>query len=682
MSSGGGQRIVLLIINPATGLPFTRANLYHYTAGTVSDLNVYTDEDLQTPAAQPIVSTDGYFTFFAANFYKIKVTSGTPGDDEANFDEWDKWDIRQHHDGRRPQNLLTSYPAATTANKGHVVYKYNENDPSPDTIAGVGININESSFTPLISYDANGNPVFNELLTKVPVANVKHPDFSGGASIDGSTDDSAPVQAAASSLTTGGILLIPQGSGACMCHGCDLLDNTIVIILGEVKIPSGESGTYIFKSLNKENVVYEAGTLDGNSQGGSNALIIAEKTSGTKNGLRIGKLNFKNQAATETSVRILGASGFEYEGVDVSACNFNAVNTGMSISYSTGGNYTRNKMKTLSGNGIYMTESDENDLSGNHIKSYLSIGIHLNNSDDNTLVKNRAIGTEPYGILTAGTSARNTINLNNVSGGHTTLPIGSASITDIVWHNQGSSLEQGGTSPAAGATGITAFLFTSLEFTSDVTQVGIIELNNTKFYDTILAERDLVWTEEHPYRLFYFSHEPTVDDQIDIYNSAKVIAGAFTPVLDNIIDTFTTGKACKVYSNIRDDETDVAEAVWLLHDEFELVATIGATITHDVSVFAADGVEPIRVDLYQSGSASVEITQFNYDYAGDTNLKVLDDENTDGTALLGTFWLFRKTGINTMTLRMIASGAGVGDRKITAKTYHRKRDVDFVGGLA
>ena len=677
MSFGDGILITLGPFFSNTGVLYSQPKLLHYATGGTTLKDVYSDAAKTTPLAQPFVGTDtGQIVVYidADDDYHLVVTSNDTI--TTLFDE-DPVRLSRGNPHQGIEDFGTTAPSTPTANNLNHTFLQVDADGEIVDFLGCG-DTDDPEYVSILSAILAAGGVDN-LLTKFPVANIAHPDF--GALIDDSTDDSAAVQSAASSLTTGGILLHPPGTA--QYHGVDLLDNTIVVVLGTAKIPAGESGTYIFKSLNKENINYMVATLDGNDQGGSNALIIAQKTSGTKNNLTVGKVMFQNQAATETSLRVLGASGFEYEGVNVDNCRFLDVARGMSIAYSKGGNYTKNKMKTLSDDGIFMTESDENDVSGNWISGYGSIGIHCNNSEDNILNRNRMNGSESNSIVEDGSSDHNVITSNNVRGGHTNDIVVSGA-SSVVHSNPGSAQFQNGQIIGSGATGIDSYnykLYDTESISNDSVNPGELKDTDNTFND-VTAEDNLTasgYCVVHFPNLTKYKWVMFAVRSIDSINELQLGA---SDNWDSAI-TFTTDISegiYDIYPNFFDDAdwesiafgtADMTTATGAGNGDSDTVAGIVSEKEFLRLVFRANAGDSTDADVYiwtwKDGLGGID--------SADT-YQVLDAIDTTGTGtLLGEVFIFTDQLQNDLEIRTVNQDAG-NAAKVTCDVYRLKRDVD------
>lgn len=637
--------------------------------------NVYEDAARTLPVTTVTADNLGMARWYADGVYKMFI------EDSLGNPLWTDDNVQMTSDmgTEFEENLGLAAPAAELANLGQMFLKLDADNVFSDLEINTGDDPGFSFKSLIATYLAN-QPL-TDIKLKLPIADVR----AYGAVCDGVTDDSAAVNSAVTALSSGGTLLYPP---ACTTRQLNVaLDDDIEVVgLGgsAVKLTDAATGAdNLFSGANKRNINFYNITLDGNNKGGATNVLRFTKTSGSFMYVKLHNIKVVNHEGW--AVYATGTAGTDFNPITIIDCSFEELERAIHMRYCKPvllGNQLNNINKTAGSKGIYLGDCTGSLLGFNRVSGYgaSGIGIQLDSCSDSLCGFNDVRGTEAYGIIANGSSDWNVFLGNNVRGGHATTALSFAGTNTKAWFNLGTTNQQDVVPISAGGLSIGSFLFIKKEGETTSTETGIIKDTGEHLYDLILPERDLVWFEDYPFRLFFMHHEPTDDNEIDVYNSAKVIANVFTPVFDNTTESFPITKNYKVYPNIRDDETDVAGAVWELHGEDTLVAGIGATDQATFTIFAE--VEPIRVDIYQAGSASVNIASVTYDYAGETGIQVLATENTSGSALLGSFWLFRKTGINQLVIDMTSSAAGVGDREINIKVYHRKRDVDLTGSLA
>ena len=72
-----------------SGVLVSDLDVYHYTAGTLTLLNVYTDRAKSTPAAQPVSSdSNGIVSFYADGIYKFIIKDGSDNTTLYTYDNW------------------------------------------------------------------------------------------------------------------------------------------------------------------------------------------------------------------------------------------------------------------------------------------------------------------------------------------------------------------------------------------------------------------------------------------------------------------------------------------------------------------------------------------------------------------------------------------------------------------
>lgn len=107
----------------ATGVPYAGVRVEHYAAGTSTAKSVYTDSAMATPAAQPVVGdTNGRVSFYGDGDYRFVVKAAL-ADGGATLYDWDGVKLTAKAATLRGENQGTSYPAATSANRGQLFAK-------------------------------------------------------------------------------------------------------------------------------------------------------------------------------------------------------------------------------------------------------------------------------------------------------------------------------------------------------------------------------------------------------------------------------------------------------------------------------------------------------------------------------------------------------------------------------
>jgi hypothetical protein len=689
MGYNDGVLITLQFSNDTTGVPYSQPKLYHYTSGggTV-DKNIYSDAARTTPLAQPFVGTTGG----RLNFYV------DPGDDYhlivwnngETLKLFDEDPVRMTHGNPliEPEDHgLVAPSTPTTDNLNHVFAQIDEggdlvdllfcqNTASPEYVSAVSTII-----------AAQG---IEDLITKYPVADIRF--FGARTSI---ADNRSYIQNAINFLDAqgGGELLIPPGTFK--CKNVNLVDNIQVRGFGHSAILQfPDSGVldneYILKGDDLTNVDIRDLWLDGNGTNKDTILLEVFNDTGAHSHVTIKGCHFENQGAG-AAVKLYGSAGNALCVADInSACHFHDVNDAIYVLYADQVKVIGNNFTGLTGTPIKFEESHFCIIANNTISNWNTseAGIHLDDCSHVEVSGNIVPATsgdpEAYGILCEendGTSELNDINHNDVTGGFTNTPIVAVSGTTIVWFNRGSTISQGGQSPdPAGGLEIDDFFYANLSGTTTSSETGKIKDTGVVFPDHVCTPRDLLWFESEPNQLWFSGGFPS-NNEVTI-DTSTVRAASATVV--------SIGKSYKNYNNIRDDETDgqtyvVADGdVWLNIGSVD-IEDAGAPAATDTITIEAPGLNesndaPIRVDVWgNNGTGAHQISQLSFDYADITDRIVADgSEATNHTDLITTFWLFRLSGSNDLTIKLIGTGATC---KIRVSAYRRLRDQDFVGSL-
>lgn len=105
------------------GAPYAGVQVEHYAAGTSTAKTVWTDGPMAIPAAQPVVGdTSGRVSFYGDGDYRLVVKSSVADGDLTLYD-WDPIKLTAKAATLRGENQGTSYPAATSANRGQLFAK-------------------------------------------------------------------------------------------------------------------------------------------------------------------------------------------------------------------------------------------------------------------------------------------------------------------------------------------------------------------------------------------------------------------------------------------------------------------------------------------------------------------------------------------------------------------------------
>jgi hypothetical protein len=655
-------------------------------------MTVWSDEGKSTPAANPVVADDsGRVSFWGDGNYRIIVKSS---DDVTTILDKDAWVISSAYlspkdwdddaddfDLTEALNHGASIPSPVSIAIGHVFCEIVDGQ-----LRGIHVNHDGDEYFQALSFDEDGNQSFDDPITKYPAADIRHPDFSGGAT--GGADDSVPIQAAIDFLGTqsGGVLSIPPGTWK--GKNLDLVDDIQVIGFGHSsKLSFPDAGVttddYIMKGDDLTNVDIRDVWFDGNGTNEATSILVALfNDTGNHSHTTIKGCHFENQGAG-VALKIYGDADDSISVSDVnSACHFHDVHDGIYVLYADKVKIIGNNFTGLTGTPIKFEESILCKVADNTISDWETTvpGIHLDDTSHTEISGNILPATsgdpEAYGILCEendGTSEFNDINHNDVTGGFTTVPIEVVSGTTIVWFNRGSTINQGGVSPdPAGGLAVSDFVYVIATGSTTSTETGLIADSGVTFPDVAEEEHDLIWVENEPYQLWYMDTPPTDSNEIVLKSSTLRLASA---------TSFPISNTYKVYPNIRDDEGDGTGEVW------ELQATDNLAGSSDSGTFSIySEVEATRIDIVgNSGTGAHTITQLDFDYEDEvatpliaTRIIADDSELTNHTNLITRFWLWRVSGISTLTINLSA-GSGAA---ITVNVYHRRRDVDLVGSLA
>lgn len=334
MSSNGGGRSVIITLSDYPGF-----KLYHYEAGTATLKNLYSDENLQTTVAQPLVAdSKGVVQFWALGDYKFVI-------DDANDVTKYTWDDQDINKGQSfIQATGTAYPAASAANKGMGFAKID----GSNVVRGIGIS-NGTSFVEIYRANASGTQVIDDIITKaMPVYNVLHSDW--GAIGDGTTDDTTAVQAAITEIAAqgAGVLYFPRDYEFRIV-GKLTITNTSIKIMGDgagqsiVKFDVADGGFDYDTASILDRFVIEGLTISTTNVAGGDAINCAWSAGATEN------TNF-----TLTDVEIIpDSSGGEYwtNGCVISNASYNAKISG--YSYRGAGSRVSTSGITMTGDGGY-----------------------------------------------------------------------------------------------------------------------------------------------------------------------------------------------------------------------------------------------------------------------------------------------------------------------------------------
>lgn len=131
--------------NKTDGTPYSGVRAYHYEPGTTTDRTAWTDEAATSTAAQPVDGdTKGRVSFYGKGNYRILVKSSV-ADGSVTLYDFDPVKLENQPSGLRGEVQGTSYPSATSANRGALFFKTNVGGD----ITEVGVNLDATGFTPL-----------------------------------------------------------------------------------------------------------------------------------------------------------------------------------------------------------------------------------------------------------------------------------------------------------------------------------------------------------------------------------------------------------------------------------------------------------------------------------------------------------------------------------------------------
>lgn len=208
MSTGGAKFHEFGPFQDASGTPYSGVKLHAYDAGGFTvPKTFWTDEPKTAPVTTATGDTSGRVSGYFDGDYAIEILQSDDSTPLAPTFRIDNINITGDFGTNYETQQGTVTPSASANNKGMLFVKF---DGSSNPIA---LQVSKgTSFITLVELTAGGLPALDNLATKImPVANVKHPDY--GAAGDGSTDDTAAIQAAIDAIEGegGGIVWIPEG---------------------------------------------------------------------------------------------------------------------------------------------------------------------------------------------------------------------------------------------------------------------------------------------------------------------------------------------------------------------------------------------------------------------------------------------------------------------------------------
>lgn len=131
--------------NKTTGLPYSGVRVFHYEPGGTTERTVWSDEAATSIAANPVVGdTKGRVSFYGKGNYRLLVKTSV-ADGDATLYDWDPVKLEDQPPGLRGELQATSYPSATSANRGLMFFKTNVGGD----VTEIGCNLDATGFSAL-----------------------------------------------------------------------------------------------------------------------------------------------------------------------------------------------------------------------------------------------------------------------------------------------------------------------------------------------------------------------------------------------------------------------------------------------------------------------------------------------------------------------------------------------------
>ena len=675
----GVQAFAMQILDNS-GDPSSGAKVWHWSGGSSSNvLPMWSDEDKSTPVANPIVAdSNGRIKAYGDGVYHIVIKDTSEATTFLDHDYWmmsSAYNDPKDNDGAggfdsvEGQNQGASVPSPTANGLGHVFYKI-----VAGQVRGAYVNHDGSEYFAMAEWNSTGGREFDDMITKLPIVDIRHTDYGAAT---GNATNKTEIQAAIDALTsTGGTVLAPQGTWK--VDGLTYQDNVDIVGVGRatvLQMPASPSTAFMLKATDNTGIGLKNLVLDGIDDGSSNSLVELLRSAGTTTNVTIQNVDFINQAATETSIKIVGVSGSECTNIVIDNCRFEDVEKAITADFMDKSWITNCTFKTIGDEPIFLDSSDKNHITGNTCESWdaSSDAIHLTDSDSNIISDNSLVGTESNSITTDGTSDLNNIRGNDVSGGHAN-DITVVGTSSIVQNNVGSSVSQNGQGGASGTAVSTDWDFVSFSSTAEDSGGG----TDGVLKDTTVADRlsnNLVASEDEGTPKYSHVLMPGLTGYGSSFLNVFSIESDDTVLLSmsdaqDVLSVFVDVPADEpydVYDNLTDTLTWEASPIGTVN----LVSSSGE-VNDTISINAEENL--IKVEMYDNSSTTSPDCDISVAYGNTTKNKIINDFLLPGdTSLIGTHFMEKVSGQNTMTLYLLRNA---GTCNVNIKVFRLKREID------
>ena len=675
----GAQAFAFQILDNS-GDPAGGAKVWHYSGGSSSNvLPMWSDEDKTTPVANPIVADgNGRIKAYGDGVYHIIIKDTSEVTTFLDHDHWmisSAYNDPKDNDGAggfesvEGQNQGASVPSPTANGLGHVFYKIVSGQ-----VRGAYINHDGSEYFAMAEWNSTGGREFDDMITKLPIVDIRHTDYGAAT---GNSTNKTEIQAAIDALTsTGGTVLAPQGTWK--VDGLTYQDNVDIVGVGRatvLQMPASPSTAFMLKATDNTGIGLKNLVLDGIDDGSSNSLVELLRSAGTTTNVTIQNVDFINQAATETSIKIVGVSGSECTNIVIDNCRFEDVEKAITADFMDKSWITNCTFKTIGDEPIFLDSSDKNHITDNTCESWeaSSDAIHLTDSSNNIIVDNTLVGTESNSITTDGTSDLNNIRGNDVSGGHAN-DITVVGTSTIVQNNVGSAVSQNGQGGASGTAVSTAWDFVSFSSTAEDSGGGTDGI----LKDTIVADRlsnNLLASEDAGTALYSHVLMSGLTGYGSSFLNVFSIQSDDTVLLSmsdaqDVLSAFVDVPAAEpysVYDNLTDTLTWEASPI----ETVNLVSSSGE-VSDTVAINAEEDL--LKIEIFDNTSTSTPVGDISVAYGDTTKNKIVNDFTFPGdTSQIGTHFMKKVSGQNTMTLYLLRN---TGTCDINLKVFRLKRDID------